>query len=58
MHRHADTRLNTLLKHANRNLKAYDRKVTKAKAKQNRELAQKLLQLKPTYQLDHLVKER
>ncbi|MEW5320307.1 MAG: hypothetical protein WDW38_011389 [Sanguina aurantia] len=41
-----------------RNLKAYDRKVRKAKAKSNFSLAQRLQTLKPTYRLDHLIKER
>ncbi|GFR53151.1 hypothetical protein Agub_g15871, partial [Astrephomene gubernaculifera] len=41
-----------------RNLKTYDKKVRKARAKQNADLAKRLMQLKPTYRLDHLVKER
>lgn len=41
-----------------RNLKAYDKKIKKARAKQNLYLAQRLLGNKPTYRLDHLVKER
>ncbi|KAG2433092.1 hypothetical protein HYH02_012795 [Chlamydomonas schloesseri] len=41
-----------------RNIKAHDRKVRKARAKQNKELAKRLAALTPTYRLDHLVKER
>ncbi|KXZ46900.1 hypothetical protein GPECTOR_39g394 [Gonium pectorale] len=41
-----------------RNIKAHDRKIRKARAKQNADLAKRLSQLKPTYRLDHLVKER
>ncbi|GLC41828.1 hypothetical protein PLESTM_001249900 [Pleodorina starrii] len=41
-----------------RNIKAHDRKVRKARAKQNADLAKRLMHLKPTYRLDHLVKER
>ncbi|KAG6556455.1 hypothetical protein Mapa_002398 [Marchantia paleacea] len=41
-----------------RELKAYDRKIKKAKAKKNRELAQRFDRLRPAYSLDHLVKER
>lgn len=40
------------------NIKVHDRKVQKARAKQNAELAKRLLELKPSYRLDHLVKER
>ncbi|GAX74298.1 hypothetical protein CEUSTIGMA_g1747.t1 [Chlamydomonas eustigma] len=41
-----------------RNLKVYDRKIKKAKAKHNEELAERLRSLKPGYKVDHLVKER
>ncbi|GLI67532.1 hypothetical protein VaNZ11_011746, partial [Volvox africanus] len=41
-----------------RNIKAHEKKVRRARAKQNAELAKRLKQLKPTYRLDHLVKER
>lgn len=41
-----------------RNLKAYDRKIRKAKAKLNLELATRLKNVKPGYKVDHLVKER
>ncbi|KAK1303771.1 hypothetical protein QJS10_CPB11g01781 [Acorus calamus] len=41
-----------------RGIRAYERKVKKAKAKKNRELAQRLLSRKPSYTLDHLIKER
>ncbi|PSC72835.1 GDP-mannose 3,5-epimerase 2 [Micractinium conductrix] len=46
-----------LLKKA-RELAAYDKKVRRAKAKQNRDLAARLAARKPTYRLDHLVRER
>ncbi len=39
-------------------MKAYERKVRKARAKSNERLARRLLAAKPTYRLDHLVKER
>ncbi|EFJ52618.1 hypothetical protein VOLCADRAFT_54970, partial [Volvox carteri f. nagariensis] len=41
-----------------RNIKAHEKKVRKARAKQNADLAKRLMHLKPTYRLDHLVKER
>lgn len=41
-----------------RNIKAHDRKIRKAKAKLNTELAKRLVALKPGYKVDHLVKER
>ncbi|KAG1679475.1 hypothetical protein FOA52_011074 [Chlamydomonas sp. UWO 241] len=41
-----------------RDLKTYDKKIKKATAKQNLELAQRLKNLKPGYKVDHLVKER
>ena len=41
-----------------RNLKVYDRKIRKAKAKHNEDLAHRLRSLKPGYKVDHLVKER
>ncbi len=37
-------------------MKAHERKVRKAKAKFNPELAARLKQLTPTYRLDHLVR--
>lgn len=43
---------------ARRSIKAHDKKVRKARAKQNKELAKRLAALTPTYRLDHLVKER
>jgi hypothetical protein len=46
------------IQHMFRNLKAYDRKIKKAKAKHNEELAVRLRSLKPGYKVDHLVKER
>ncbi len=36
----------------------YDRKIRKAKAKHNDELAMRLQKVKPGYKVDHLVKER
>eukprot|EP01023_Acetabularia_acetabulum_P015510 TRINITY_DN1753_c0_g2_i1.p1 TRINITY_DN1753_c0_g2~~TRINITY_DN1753_c0_g2_i1.p1 ORF type:complete len:424 (-),score=71.10 TRINITY_DN1753_c0_g2_i1:692-1963(-) len=41
-----------------REIKAYSKKIKKAKNKLNHDLARRLLQRKPRYQLDHLVKER
>ncbi|KAL2631875.1 hypothetical protein R1flu_016561 [Riccia fluitans] len=41
-----------------RELKAYEKKIKKAKAKKNRELAERFTRLRPTFTLDHLVKER
>jgi pescadillo protein len=41
-----------------RNIKAYERKIKKAKAKMNTDLAQRLVSMKPGYKIDHLVKER
>ena len=41
-----------------RDLKAYDRKVRKARAKANEKLARRLLAAKPGVRLDHLVRER
>ncbi len=38
-----------------RNMKSHDKKVRKAYAKFNPDLAQRLKQLTPTYKLDHLV---
>ncbi|KAG2488833.1 hypothetical protein HYH03_012632 [Edaphochlamys debaryana] len=46
------------LLNAFRNIKAHDRKVRKARAKHNADLAKRLAALTPTYRLDHLVKER
>ena len=46
-----------LLKKA-RELYAYEKKVKRARAKKNADLAARLLARKPTYCLDHLVKER
>ena len=39
-------------------LKVHDRRIRKARAKQNLALAKRLLAAKPGYKLDHLVKER
>jgi pescadillo protein len=39
-------------------MKAHYKKIRKAKAKFNRELADRLQKLAPTYKLDHLVRER
>jgi pescadillo protein len=36
----------------------HDRRIRKARAKQNLALAKRLLAAKPGYKLDHLVKER
>lgn len=41
-----------------RDLKAFQRKVKKAKGRQDHALLQRLLERKPEYTLDHLVKER
>eukprot|EP00873_Tetraselmis_striata_P029460 jgi/Tetstr1/449724/TSEL_036791.t1 len=41
-----------------RDAHAYERKIRKAKAKKNRELLLKLIQRRPTFRLDHLVRER
>ena len=41
-----------------RDLHAYEKKIKKAKAKKNRDLAGRLVFRKPSYRLDHLVKER
>ncbi|KAL4432847.1 hypothetical protein ABPG77_008173 [Micractinium sp. CCAP 211/92] len=46
-----------LLKKA-RELAAHDKKVRRATAKKNRDLAARLAARKPTYRLDHLVRER
>ncbi|KAK9810032.1 hypothetical protein WJX72_003708 [[Myrmecia] bisecta] len=37
---------------------AYEKKIRKAKAKKNRDLAERLLARKPKHRIDHLVKER
>lgn len=42
----------------NRDMKVYDRKVRKARAKANEALARRLLAAKPGVRLDHLVRER
>lgn len=44
--------------HGHRDLKVYDRKVRKARAKANEALARRLLASKPGVRLDHLVRER
>ena len=36
----------------------YERKIRKARAKRNEDLARRLRARRPTYKLDHLVKER
>lgn len=41
-----------------RELAAYDKKIRKAAAKKNADLAKRLASRRPTYQLDHLIKER
>ncbi|XP_058088298.1 pescadillo homolog [Magnolia sinica] len=41
-----------------RDIRAYDRKVKKALAKKNRDLADRLLSRKPSYTLDRLIRER
>jgi pescadillo protein len=41
-----------------RELKAYERKIKKARAKRNEHLADRLESNRPSYTLDHLVKER
>ncbi len=41
-----------------RDLSAYQKKIRKAKARRNIELTVRLLDHKPTYKLDHIVKER
>ena len=46
-----------LLKKA-RELHAHERKVKRARAKKNRDLAARLAARKPSYRLDHLVRER
>jgi pescadillo protein len=39
-------------------VKAHERKIKKARAKHNAELARRLQLLTPKYRLDHLIKER
>ncbi len=41
-----------------RDARTYERKIKKAHAKKNRDLAQRLAALRPTHRLDHLVKDR
>lgn len=41
-----------------REMRAYDKKVKKAISKKNRDLAERLINRKPTYTLDMLVRER
>ncbi|XP_068656318.1 pescadillo homolog [Aristolochia californica] len=41
-----------------RDIRSYDKKVKKALAKKNKDLAQRLLTRKPSYTLDRLIKER
>lgn len=41
-----------------RDIRAYDRKVKKAIAKKNKDLATRLLTRKPSYTLDRLIRER
>ncbi|KAL3526088.1 hypothetical protein ACH5RR_014460 [Cinchona calisaya] len=41
-----------------REIRAYEKKVKKAKSKKNRDLAERLLSRKPSYTLDRLIRER
>ena len=41
-----------------RDAHAFERKIKRANAKKNRDLAERLQAMRPTYRLDHLVKER
>ena len=41
-----------------RDIHAYERKVRKARAKSNADLARRLAERRPGYRLDHLVRER
>lgn len=41
-----------------RELKAYEKKIKKARAKLNEDLADRLVKNRPLFSLDHLVKER
>ena len=41
-----------------REIAIHERKIRKARAKRNEDLARRLRARKPTYKLDHLVKER
>ena len=36
----------------------HERKIRKARAKKNKDLAERLATLRPTFRLDHIVKER
>ena len=50
--------MRTMLMRPCRKVKIHERKIRKAKGKFNNDLADRLRALKPTYKLDHLVKER
>ena len=41
-----------------RDAHAFERKIKRANAKKNRDLAERLQAMRPSYRLDHLVKER
>ena len=41
-----------------RDAHAFERKIKRARAKKNRDLAERLQAMRPSYRLDHLVKER
>lgn len=41
-----------------RDAHAFERKIKKAHAKKNKDLAERLQAMRPAYRLDHLVKER
>ena len=44
--------------YADRQQHAYEKKIRKAKAKRNADLAKQLAERRPTYTLDRLIKER
>ena len=50
--------LPAVARRARRELYAYEKKVRRARAKKNADLAARLVERKPTYRLDHLVRER
>ena len=41
-----------------RDAHAFERKIKRARAKKNKDLAERLQAMRPSYRLDHLVKER